>query len=46
MIYKEQQEQWYQQQIDKIESLKKEHEDSKEVLSSMTETLEKDILVH
>jgi len=45
MIYKEQQEQWYQQQLGRLESLKKEHQDSKDVLSSMTETLEKDILV-
>lgn len=45
MIYKEQENKWYKDQIDRIESLKKEHVETKEILSSITQTLEKEILV-
>jgi len=45
MIYKEQENKWYKDQIDRIESLKKEHVETKEILSSISETLEKDVLL-
>jgi len=45
MIYKEQENKWYKDQIDRIESLKKEHVETKEILSSITQTLEKEILL-
>ncbi len=45
MIYKEEENKWYKDQIDRIESLKKEHVETKEILSSITQTLEKEILV-
>ncbi len=45
MIYKEQENIWYQQQFDRIESLKKEHTETKEVLHEVSKTLESEILV-
>lgn len=45
MIYKEQQDKWYQEQIQRIETLKREHQDTKDVLSNIDKTLEQDILV-
>ena len=46
MIYKEEKEKWFQEQLNRIQSLKKEHVETKDILTSITDTLEKDILVH